>query len=224
MQHPNGVIFPIGRSIDAIAKKEFVFQPSNTALSQLNVGIVGNLGTGKTQLIQALLYRLARSAPANRGTAPRVLIFDYKKDYSKPEFVAATGAKVIEPFRIPLNLFDVRDCSSVVPPWLQRARFFIDVLSKIYSGIGPVQKVRLKEAVKRGYEAANAAGQDAPTIGSVFQAYAEEVGDDYDTPYSIMSDLARPRTFRVQPRVNRSILGIPEWSRSCGPRRIGPRR
>ena len=194
-----GVKFQIGTATDTIARKPFFFHPSNTSLSQLNVGIVGNLGTGKTQLIQALMYQLSRSANQNRGVPPRVLIFDYKKDYSKADFVHATNARVIEPYRIPLNLFDVSDCSGVVPPWLQRARFFIDVLGKIYSGIGAVQKVRLKEAIKRAYESAATAGRSAPTIGEVFEEYANEIGDDYDTPYSIMSDLVDQELFVPAP-------------------------
>jgi hypothetical protein len=31
---------------------------------------------------------------------------DYKKDYVSPDFVAATGAKVIKPFHMPINVFD----------------------------------------------------------------------------------------------------------------------
>ena len=36
-------------------------------------------------------------------------------------------------------------------PWLDRFRFFADVLDKIYSGIGPVQRDKLKRAVRTAY-------------------------------------------------------------------------
>ncbi len=57
--------------------------PSNTRLNQLNVGVVGDLGTGKTQLrlspaalslalTKALIYRFTRPAARNRGHAPKI--------------------------------------------------------------------------------------------------------------------------------------------------------
>ena len=87
------------------------------------------------------------ASDANRGVKPNLLIFDYKKDYSKSDFVKATNAKVIEPYQIPLNIFDTRDCPLARNAWLERSRFFTDILSKIYSGIGPSQSHNIKQAV-----------------------------------------------------------------------------
>lgn len=36
-----------------------------------------------------------------------MLILDYRKGYSSPDFVGSTGAKVVKPQRLKLNLFDV---------------------------------------------------------------------------------------------------------------------
>jgi DNA phosphorothioation-dependent restriction protein DptH len=185
---PSGIKFSVGETVNKFTNEELHFFPGNTALNQLNVGIVGDLGTGKTQLIQALVQQLTSNPEMNRGKRPNILIFDYKRDYSKPDFVKATGARVISPYDIPLNLFDVRD--STVKDRAQRARskFFIDVLDKIYTGIGPVQRQRIKSAVRSAYAGMNDTEGAAPTINDVFEAYKDEGGKP-DTPFNIMDDL-----------------------------------
>ena len=156
-------------------------------LTQLNIGIVGDLGTGKTQLTKALIYRLTRSAEQNRGHAPKFLIFDYKRDYTKADFVEAVGARVVSPHHIPLNIFDLRTAGDHTPSArLGRVKFLNDALQKIYGGIGPRQRNHLKTAVMQGYEAA-AGG--VPTLADVLGAYGSVVGDKVDAPYSILSDL-----------------------------------
>jgi hypothetical protein len=183
-----GLRFQVGTVIDAFQESDVDFFPANTQLNQLNIGIVGDLGTGKTQLIQAFIHQFRLDPSQNRGSAPRILIFDYKKDYSKPQFVEATGAKVIQPFDIPLSLFDTRDSTNPAKAWLDRSKFFIDVLDKIYTGIGPVQRQRIKEAVKTAYDSTDGAEPGFPTLENVFDAYVE-AGDKVDSPYAIMSDL-----------------------------------
>jgi len=183
-----GLRFQVGTVIDAFQESDVDFFPANTQLNQLNIGIVGDLGTGKTQLIQAFIHQFRLDPSQNRGSAPRILIFDYKKDYSKPQFVEATGAKVVQPFDIPLSLFDTRDSTNPAKAWLDRSKFFIDVLDKIYTGIGPVQRQRIKEAVKTAYASTDGAEPGFPTLENVFDAYVE-AGDKVDSPYAIMSDL-----------------------------------
>lgn len=52
---------------------------SNTVVNQLNIGITGDLGTGKTQLIKSIIYQISSSSLTNRGIAPNILLIDYKK-------------------------------------------------------------------------------------------------------------------------------------------------
>lgn len=184
-----GIKFTIGETISQFTPQKLEFFPSSTELTHLNVGIVGDLGTGKTQLIQALVKQICGDASMNRGTRPNILIFDYKKDYSKPAFVEATGARVVSPFDIPLNLFDVRDSNlSEKRAINERFKFFADVMDKIYSGIGAVQRVRIKTAVKEAYKNSEMNGAIAPTISDVFDAY-KDTDNKPDTPYTIMDDL-----------------------------------
>jgi hypothetical protein len=186
-----GIKFVVGKAIDAFQEKELYYYPSNTSLNQLNIGIAGDLGTGKTQLTQMLLSQLRSYNESNRGIAPKVLIFDYKKDYSKPEFVKATGATVISPFSIPLNIFDTRDSSGPQNHQLERVKLFCDTLDKIYSGIGPKQREQIKLAVKDAYAKTEVEGRLSPTIYDVFTEYKNNISSprDIDTPYSIMSDI-----------------------------------
>ena len=182
-----GIRFPVGESLGARARKLLHLHPSNTRLTQLNIGIVGDLGTGKTQLTKALIYQLMRSAGLNRGHAPKFLIFDYKRDYTKSDFVEAVGARVVSPHHIPLNIFDLRTAGDHTPSArLGRVKFLNDALQKIYGGIGPRQRNHLKTAVMQGYEAA--AGS-VPTLADVLRTYESVIGDKVDAPYSILSDL-----------------------------------
>jgi hypothetical protein len=193
----NGVRFEVGLTTRQLDIRPVVFHPSNTRLSHLNVGIVGDMGTGKTQLTKYLVTQLSLAQERNRGHQPRFLIFDYKRDYSQADFVNAVGARLIPPENIPLNilalpprqdgrLHDQRD-------WVRRANFIYDTLHRIYAGIGPVQKDRLKRAVVSAYQTAAGEGRSTPLLGDVFAAY--ELLGRPDSVSSILSDLIDMQVF-----------------------------
>lgn len=171
---------------------------SDTRLNHLNIGVVGDLGTGKTQLLKSLIFQIATARRENRGIKPRFLVFDYKRDYSSAEFVAATGARVVKPSRLPLNLFDTTSMGESVAPWLDRFRFFTDVLDKVYSGIGPVQRDKLKGAVRSAYEACASQGRQ-PTIYDIHAEYRELLGGKSDSPMAIIDDLVDMEVFEKDP-------------------------
>ena len=188
-----GIRFQVGQSLVASNRETYYLHPSNTRLNQLNIGVVGDLGTGKTQLTKALIYQFTRRAADNREHSPKFLIFDYKHDYTKPDFVDAVGARVVSPHRIPLNVFRLPDAHAQLPPArLARFKFLNDVLQKIYGGIGPKQRNHLKTAVMRAYQSH---APNPPTLTDVFQEYSEIVGDRVDAPYSILSDLVDLEVF-----------------------------
>ena len=188
-----GIRFQVGQSLVASNRNPYYLHPSNTRLNQLNIGVVGDLGTGKTQLTKALIYQFTRRAADNRKHPPKFLIFDYKHDYTKPDFVDAVGARVVSPHRIPLNVFRLSDAHSQLPPArLARFKFLNDVLQKIYGGIGPRQRNHLKMAVMQAYRSH---APQAPTLTDVFREYSEIVGNRVDAPYSILSDLVDLEVF-----------------------------
>ena len=194
---PEGINFSVGETVDGFKKEKLYFNPSNTDLNQLNIGVVGDLGTGKTQLLKTLIYQIVSSSLQNRGIRPRFLILDYKKDYCSPDFVDAVGARVIKPQHLPVNVFDRRHSKDALTPWLDRFNFFSDVLDKIYSGIGPVQRRQLKTAVKNAYDIC---GQDSePTIYDIQDAYAVLLGDKPDSPSAILDDIVDREIFLRDP-------------------------
>ena len=188
-----GMRFQVGHSLVASDRKPYHLHPSSTKLNQLNIGVVGDLGTGKTQLTKALIYQFTRHAAGNRNHPPKFLIFDYKHDYTKPDFVKAVGARVVSPHRIPLNVLRLPDARErLLPARLARFKFLSDVLQKIYGGIGPKQRNHLKMAVMQAYESHS---PDPPTLTDVFREYSELVGNKVDAPYSILSDLVDLEVF-----------------------------
>lgn len=195
--HTTGIVLSAGHSVDGFETRQLKLNISDTRLNQLNIGVVGDLGTGKTQLLKSLIYQITKARTENRGIQPRFLIFDYKRDYSNSEFLEATGARVAKPHRLPLNLFDTSTISESVAPWLDRFRFFADVLDKVYSGIGPVQRDKLKGAVRSAYEAAGSGRQ--PTIYDVHTEYKRLLSGKSDSPMSIIDDLVDMEVFEPDP-------------------------
>ena len=194
----SGIEVLIGETVDGFRPETRRVNLCDTRLNQLNVGVVGDLGTGKTQLLKSLVYQIAKSGTDNQGVTPRVLIFDYKKDYSSEDFVKAVGAKVVKPYHLPLNLFDVAGAGDSMTPWLDRFKFFSDVLDKIYTGIGPVQRQQLKRAVREAYENCKLLGRQ-PTIYDVHSNYQALLGNKSDAPLSIIDDLVDMEIFSREP-------------------------
>lgn len=194
-----GIVLSVGRTIGGFESQPLSLNISDTRLSQFNIGVVGDLGTGKTQLLKSLICQIAAAREDNRGVKPRFLIFDYKRDYSSPEFVAATGARVVKPTRLPLNLFDTKSMAESAAPWLDRFRFFADVLDKVYTGIGPVQRDKLKGAVRNAYDTAKVANRE-PTIYDIHAEYRELLGGKSDSPMAIIDDLVDMEIFERDPQ------------------------
>jgi hypothetical protein len=195
----SGIILSVGRTTDGFEPRPLSLNISDTRLNQLNIGVVGDLGTGKTQFLKSLILQITRAGQENRGIKPRFLIFDYKRDYSSPEFVNATGARVVKPSLLPLNLFDTTTIGESTAPWLDRFRFFADVLDKVYSGIGPVQRDKLKSAVRNAYESCRAEGRQ-PTIYDIHAEYRTLLGGKSDSPMAIIDDLVDMEVFAREPR------------------------
>lgn len=203
LEDPLGIHIEVGMTVDTFQEERRMFFPGNTKLTQLNVGIVGNLGTGKTQLTKSIVYQVVRSQQSNFNRKPFFLIFDYKKDYTDPEFTEALGVKVIKPRKMPINIFDTSTVISESPAWLERSNFLFDVLEKIFSGLGPVQKEHLKESVKRAYNASKLSNRSDPILADVFAEYRQVVNKP-DAVYSILSDMVDLELFeddtkKIQP-------------------------
>jgi hypothetical protein len=192
--NPDGVKLLIGQSLDTFKLEPRTLCLSDTNLNQLNIGVVGDLGTGKTQLLKSLVYQITTQTAANKGVQPNILILDYKRDYSSREFVEATNARVIRPQNLNLNLFDLSQAPDSTTPWLDRFSFFADILDKIYSGIGPVQRQTLRSAVRSVYNDRAGSGI-APTIYDIHAAYQQITNGRPDSVSSIIEEMVDREIF-----------------------------
>ena len=196
-----GLNFKIGCTKDLIGSKEVIFYPGNTELNNINIGVVGDLGTGKTQLLKSLVYQMVKQPEQNRGEAPKVLILDYKRDFSDKEdscqFINKAKVKVVSPYKIPLNLFATAGDSSS-RTMLDKIGFFRDILRKIFSVNAPVQDKNLKEAIKAAYQRTRDDEGRDPTIYDVFKHY-EAIVDRPDSVSGIISDMVDYEIFEDDP-------------------------
>ncbi len=153
-----------------------------------NTRIAGASGKGKTQV---LLRALAAIAEASSDTGAFVL--DYKGDISSNErFVAATGARVVEPGRgqpLPINPFEL---PGDLPPTIA-ARAFAEVFASLATGLGAVQKHLLNETMRRCFEKADREGASGPTLADIHHAVLrryEHEGRPGDTVTALLDDVA----------------------------------
>lgn len=161
----DGVRFPVGKLQGVIGAATAEFWPGNTKLTQLNIGIAGDLGTGKTQLIKALVANLRQTARLRQPNPLSVLVLDYKGDFEDSPFLESVGGRVLHPNKIPLNFFELPAGFTRLEA-VRKAGSFIDVLTQIYQGIGPVQQNLLRNVIIDAY-----ATGTPPTIDEVLAAY-----------------------------------------------------
>lgn len=198
-----GLKLKVGESTDLIGRKDVYFYPGNTALNNINVGVVGDLGTGKTQLLKSMIYQMVKKPEDNRGKAPKVLILDYKRDFSdftdkECNFIDKAKVKVVSPFKLPLNLF-ATDGDDSNRAKLDKIGSFRDILRKIFAVNAPVQDRNLKEAIKSAYRTTRENENRDPTIYDVFEHYEQLVDGKPDSVSGIMSDLVDYEIFEDDP-------------------------
>lgn len=152
-----------------------------TKVFHTNTGIIGTMGTGKTQFTKSLITQLYRQQCNNYNGKPLgILIFDYKGDYnnSKADFVQAVNAKVLRPYKIPYNPLAIMETKLFKPLLpVHTANTFKDTISKVYR-LGPKQQTALYSCIMRAYEAMGIRPEApetwknrAPTFDMVYEIY-----------------------------------------------------
>lgn len=184
-----------------------------------NTGIIGTMGTGKTQFTKSIIAQLYRDQSHNfRGRPLGILIFDYKGDYneSKTDFVQMTNACILKPYHLPFNPLALTK-SKVFRPLLpvHAANAFKDTLSKVY-GLGPKQQNSLFSCITEAY---NSRGIYAnmpdtwdytpPTFESVYNIY---IGNDEikktDSLAAVMDKLHQFQVFECDPEKTISLFEL----------------
>lgn len=197
-----------------------IWRPNDTSqLFHTNTGIIGTMGTGKTQFTKSLITQLYRNQNQNVDSKELgILIFDYKGDYneSKPDFVEATNATILKPYHLPFNPLTLTQ-SKVFKPLLpiHTANAFKDTLTKIYN-LGAKQQDTLLQCINETYLASGIKPADkdswsneAPTFEQVYQRYAndEEIKKN-DSLAAAMNKLHQFEVFEGNPSETKSLFEL----------------
>jgi len=186
--------------------KELFWHPNDTnQLFHTNTGIIGTMGTGKTQFTKSLIAQLHQDQMYNFDGSPLgILIFDYKGDYNegKADFINATEAKVIKPYHLPFNPLALTK-SSVFKPLLpiHTANSFKDTLSKVY-GLGAKQQNTLFSCIKQAYDVRGISPSDPstwdnipPTFEMVYSIYVND--EDIKKNDSLAAAMEKLHQFQI---------------------------
>lgn len=194
-----------------------IWEPNNTnEVMHTNTGIIGTMGTGKTQFTKSLIYQLTNSSNKNIGNeALGILIFDYKGDYIKDDFVSATGAKVYDPYHLPYNplALDATPKSKPMLP-LHTANDLKETISNAFN-LGNVQKQKLRDVIVEAYEAkgiskANKSTwlKEPPTLADVCSIYLEDEKVAHDSLYAAISNLQDFEIFEPESSKTKSLYSL----------------
>ena len=203
---------------DTVSGQKLFWMPNDTnRVFHTNTGIIGTMGTGKTQFTKSVITQLYRDQAHNFNGPPLgILIFDYKGDYneSKEDFIEATNAKVFKPYHLPFNPFALTK-SCVFKPLLpiHTANAFKDTLAKVY-GLGAKQQNTLFSCITKAYAAKGIKANDpstweniAPTFDMVYSIYAndDEIKKN-DSLAAAMDKLYQFQVFEGDPSQTQSLF------------------
>lgn len=190
---------------EALHQHPLYWEPTNTAkFMNTNTGIIGTMGTGKTQFTKSLVTQLIRNQSCNvDGKSIGLLIFDYKSDYVDEAFLEATGAKKYKLFKLPYNPLSLFGDTPMLP--IHTAGGLSETMAKAY-GLGHKQQLKLENLILECYEAAGISPEDpstwsrtAPTIEDVWQRFLDQEKVEEDSLYAALSKLARYKIFETVP-------------------------
>lgn len=188
---------------DAATEQPLYWEPTNTArFMNTNTGIIGTMGTGKTQFTKAMITQLYRNQDNNVGSAPvGVLIFDYKSDYVDDAFLDATQGKKYNLYKLPYNPLSLFGDTPMLP--VHTARAFTETMGKAFN-LGPKQQLKLRRLVGESYERAGIHKSDsstwvrpAPTIKDVWTLF-EESEPAEDSLYAALESLNELEVFESE--------------------------
>ena len=195
--------------------REIVFEPNNTKMvSHPNMGIIGTMGTGKTQLARSIIAQFSKEGVNNvGGKNVGMLVFDYKGDYKDQKFLNAVGGSVYRnklPFN-PLKLIVNDDVLDMNLPAITADRIS-DSLAKAY-GLGLKQQNNIKQTIINAYtdfgitEDSNTWGNKPPTMNMVIDKYLDTY-DANDKAFALLSNLRDYNVFAID---NEYCISIIEW-------------
>ena len=177
------------------------WEPTNTAkFMNTNSGIIGTMGTGKTQCTKSVVTQLYREQHNNVNGSPiGMLIFDYKSDYVDDKFLEATAAKKYNLHKLPYNPLSLFGNTPMLP--VHTGRGFTETMAKAF-GLGQKQQLKLRKLVSEAYELAGISKSDsgtwskpAPTIADVWALFINQDKVEEDSLYSALESLSELEVF-----------------------------
>lgn len=199
--------------------REIYWCPNNTnKLMHTNTGIIGTMGTGKTQFTKSMITQIHRESKYNvDGKNVGILIFDYKGDYnkSKQDFIDATGAKVFELYHLPFNPLSVVKAVNSKPMLpLHTANGLKETLAKAF-GLGIKQETLLRDLIMEAYEnkgiiknKPDTWDNPAPTLKDVYDIYVSKEDLKEDSLYAAFSNLIDFEIFEPDSSETKSLFEL----------------
>ncbi|MEO2077882.1 MAG: DNA phosphorothioation-dependent restriction protein DptH [Bacillus sp. (in: firmicutes)] len=178
--------------------QEVYWKPTDTTLiSHPNTGIIGTMGTGKTQFTKSLVAQLIKNTHRNvNGTKVGILIFDYKGDYISEDFLSKVNGKKYDLYQLPYNplsLFVGKNSMNLLP--LHTARGITTTLEKSF-GLGEVQTSILLDTIMEAYQKKGIIKNireswtnEAPTFNDVYRIFTSRDDVKVDKLYKALKDL-----------------------------------
>ncbi|MFF2019693.1 DNA phosphorothioation-dependent restriction protein DptH [Paenibacillus sp. NPDC058177] len=193
-------------------QEEVKWYPTSTdKVMHTNTGIIGTMGTGKTQFTKSLITQLHRNKKDNVNETPiGILIFDYKGDYIKPDFTDFTGAKVYDLYHLPYNplsLYVTKPLRPLLP--VHTSSTLTDTIAKAFS-LGQVQVNTLKGVIMDAYNQKGILKNDAttwekaaPTLSDIYELYTGREDVKVDSLYAALQELYEMEVF--EPDASKTI-------------------
>lgn len=199
--------------------REIYWCPNDTnKMMHTNTGIIGTMGTGKTQFTKSMVTQIYKESKYNvDGKKVGILIFDYKGDYnkSKQDFIDATDAKVFELYHLPFNPLSVVKAVNSKPMLpLHTANGLKETLAKAF-GLGIKQETLLRDLIMEAYERRGIIKNDsetwdkpAPTLKDVYDIYVSKEDLKEDSLYAAFSNLIDFEIFEPDPNETKSLFDL----------------
>ncbi|KLU76334.1 DNA phosphorothioation-dependent restriction protein DptH [Clostridium botulinum] len=199
--------------------REIYWCPNDTnKLMHTNTGIIGTMGTGKTQFTKAMITQIHKESKYNVDEKNiGILIFDYKGDYnkSKQDFIGATDAKVFELYHLPFNPLSLTKTPNSKPMLpLHTANGLKETLAKAF-GLGIKQETLLRDLIMEAYEKRGIIknkpdtwDKPSPTLKDVYDIYVNKEDLKEDSLYAAFSNLIDFEIFEPDPFETKSLFDL----------------
>lgn len=197
--------------------EQLVWYPTDTEKTMhTNTGIIGTMGTGKTQFTKSLITQMYREQKYNIDSKSiGMLIFDYKGDYVDDEFVNATGANVYNIYHLPYNplsLLKSKNMKPLLP--LHTANILKETISKAFN-LGIKQETLLRDIIMKAYEIRGIKKGDpatwdkqAPTIQDICRMYFSREDFKEDSLYAALKNLDEFEIFEPDPNKTKNLFDV----------------